>query len=126
MLHALFQQYGNTGTKIGELQAVNLTAIVGAKGADVSSREHAPDLTERLQLLSCANAHTGTNIISATFFPARAHLRCEPRADSFECFAATAGAGSRMYVAFEDGRGTKHVPAACQPYVKLDMDQWWA
>jgi hypothetical protein len=49
------------------------------------------------------SAAGGINIISATFLP-----------------------GSQlMYVAFEDGHASAHVPASCNNYVKLDMSQWF-
>ena len=30
-----------------------------------------------------------------------------------------------VYAAFEDGTGESWVPAACMPYVKIDMKQWF-
>jgi hypothetical protein len=30
-----------------------------------------------------------------------------------------------MYVAFEEGRDSRHVPACCTTYLKLDMAKWW-
>jgi len=54
--------------------------------------------------VSCANAAGGSNIISATYQPG----------------------SSIMYVAFENGYGTSHVPACCNNYVRLDMTNWFA
>ena len=30
-----------------------------------------------------------------------------------------------VYAAFEDGTGDSWVPAACNPYVQIDMKQWF-
>lgn len=54
----IVRRYADTGVSISDMQAINLTAIVGDKGG--SSRE---------SFLSCANATGGENIISATYNP---------------------------------------------------------
>eukprot|EP00049_Salpingoeca_infusionum_P017699 m.354045 g.354045 ORF g.354045 m.354045 type:complete len:509 (+) comp16908_c0_seq1:44-1570(+) len=55
LLHDAFVDYANSSTLISDMQAVNLTAIVGDKGSET--------------FLSCDNASKGENIISATFVP---------------------------------------------------------
>ncbi len=50
-------QYGTDG-RVGIIQAINLTAIVGDKGG-----------SDRASFLSCAHAAGGENILSVTFDP---------------------------------------------------------
>jgi len=78
---------------LDEVAAVNITAVPGDKGGPV----------EVSSFVSCANAASGTNIISATYSPG----------------------ASIMYVAFENGYQASHVPACCNSYVRLDMTQWF-
>jgi hypothetical protein len=65
LLHDTFVGYAASGTSISDLQAVNLTAIVGDKGG-----------SERASFLTCAHAAQGENIISATFVPSAHGTRC--------------------------------------------------
>lgn len=99
LLHDTFTEYANAKVIIADAQAVNVTSIPGDKGG--SSRE---------SFLSCANAVKGENIISVTFKPT----------------AGTQGVGALMYIAFEEGRGSSHVPACCGTYIRIDLSQWFA
>lgn len=60
LLHDTFVSYAAGRTIVGDLQAVNLTAIAGDKGGSTLP-----------SFLSCdpATASKGTNILSATYFP---------------------------------------------------------
>lgn len=58
LLHDTFEGYRTGGVAISDLQAVNLTAIVGDKGG-----------SSRSSFLTCDHAAQGENIISATFVP---------------------------------------------------------
>ena len=55
--------------------------------------------------LTCSGPYTsqGENIVSTVFLPAQ----------------------QLLYVAFEHGHGSAHLPAACTPYVLLDMAPWF-
>jgi len=95
LLHDTFEGYRTGGVAISDLQAVNLTAIVGDKGG-----------SSRSSFLTCDHAAQGENIISATFVP------------------SVHGDGV-MYLAFENGHNTTHVPACCNNYVKIPMAQFF-
>ncbi|EGD76165.1 hypothetical protein PTSG_00872 [Salpingoeca rosetta] len=95
LLHDTFLGYETASVAISDVQAVNLTAVVGDKGG--SSRD---------SFLSCQNAAQGSNIISATFKP------------------STTGHAT-MYLAFENGHKDQHVPACCNNYIKFDMNQFF-
>ncbi|EDQ87662.1 uncharacterized protein MONBRDRAFT_33219 [Monosiga brevicollis MX1] len=58
LLHDAFVDYEARGVLIDDLQAVNLTAIVGDKGP-----------SKRADFLTCDHAQEGSNIVSATFLP---------------------------------------------------------
>lgn len=84
--------YAARGQAIGDLQAVNLTALVGDKGG-----------SEPAAFLSCDKAKSGINVLSVTFVPQEL----------------------RMFLAFEEGRHDKHVPACCGYYVNMTLSEWF-
>ena len=55
-------------------------------------------------------------------------LRCGPgAAGGINVLSVTFEPVERvMFVAYEDGRGASHVPAACNPYVRFDMKPYFA
>jgi len=92
LLHDSFVSYQSQNQLISDYQAVNITAVVGAKGGSTYD-----------SFLTCDHASSGTNIISAVYLPSQ----------------------KMMYVAFENGHASTHVPACCNYYVKIDMSKWF-
>ena len=54
-IHEAIQSYANAGVKIGDVEAVNITAIAGHKGED--------------HPYSCYNNTDGTNVLSVVYKP---------------------------------------------------------
>jgi hypothetical protein len=102
--------YEQEGIKIDDLQAINLTAVVGDKGG--STRE---------SFLSCDNAKGGVNVVTAAFMP-RPNSKITALLSCNELMLTHV---DRMYVAFEDGTGDSHVPGCCNNYIQFDMDEWF-
>jgi hypothetical protein len=97
LLHDTFQFYADSNITIQEVQAVNLTAVVGDKGGE-----------SRSSFVTCgavAEAN-GENIVSATFHPASRIM-----------YVAFEDGGV--------ANTTKHVPGCCNNYVKLDMNRYF-
>jgi len=61
LIHDTIVQYQNQSVPMSDWQALNVTAVVGAKGG-----------TSISSFTSCDNASTGSNIISATYLPSKA------------------------------------------------------
>eukprot|EP01114_Cavostelium_apophysatum_P014540 TRINITY_DN379_c0_g1_i1.p1 TRINITY_DN379_c0_g1~~TRINITY_DN379_c0_g1_i1.p1 ORF type:complete len:548 (+),score=118.60 TRINITY_DN379_c0_g1_i1:165-1808(+) len=87
-LYRGFTYYEDANIQMDDLAAINMTSIVGDKG------HHA---------YSCYNNTDGTNVLSATYHPAK----------------------NQMYVAWEDGTQDSWRPACCNTYVLFDMTEWW-
>jgi hypothetical protein len=82
-------QYATANTAISDMEALNITAVVGDKGSN--------------SFVNCTGATDGENVVSAVFVPGQ----------------------SLMYLAFENGKDSLHVPACCNNYVQLDMSMWF-
>jgi len=94
LMHDLFAGLENE-KKIDDTAAVAITATLGTKGKNFLSCDPENFL------------HGGENVMSITYAPGT-------RQNSKYGY---------LYIAWEQG-GTQWRPAACNPYVKIDFDQW--
>ncbi|KAM9990958.1 hypothetical protein ACTFIY_007014 [Dictyostelium cf. discoideum] len=97
LFYNTFSYYTASNTTISELQAINITSVLGNKHSiqDIYSSP-AP-------FYDCTNAWMGYNIISSTF-----HF-----------------ASNKMFVAFEEGFGQQRICAACGTYVEVDLSPFF-
>ncbi len=122
LLHDTIVGYATSGVQIADAQAINITALVGDKGGSdlpsfltcdgpntyvrrvnvaAVSKDAYP--TTVVWLFVNTVRYLGENIVSAVFLPA----------------------DQAMYIAFENGHDSAHLPAACNPYVYFDLKPWF-
>lgn len=94
IMHDLFVNLAAEGSKIGDADAIGIVATAGTKGVD---------------FFTCDQTLDGDNIMSIAYMPG-------PR--------GPAGSKGHFYVAWESGSNSTWRPAACAPYVAIELADW--
>lgn len=96
LMHQLFSELEDNKSLIDDTTAVGIVATLGIKGVD---------------FFSCNQDFRGDNVMSIAYAPG-------PRASQ------QAGSQGHFYIAWESGSGASWRPAACSPYVRIDLKDW--
>lgn len=94
LMHDIFVSAAEEGALIDDAMAVRIVATLGTKGEN---------------FLTCNQQFTGDNVLSVAYAPG-------DRTDGNKA--------GRFFAAWESGAGASWRPAACSPFVRIDLDLW--